>query len=110
MTISQIRRRIDALKRRFAPELAIIRLRRIAEAVADDWDPDHPPEPADVIQRIARAGFCLNTFTNLSRYLKDTRLQSDVPIPESIVLRLLPWASADRYSGLLRWDLPAPAR
>ena len=35
MTVSQIRRRINVLKRRFAPELAIIRLRRIAEAVAD---------------------------------------------------------------------------
>ncbi len=110
MTISQIRRRIDALKRKFVPELAIIRLRRIAEAVAHGWDPDHPPEPADVIQRIAKAGFCLSTFTNLSRYLKDIRLQSDVPIPESIVLNLLPWASADRYSDLLRWELPVPTR
>ena len=45
MTISQIRRRIDALKRKFAPELAIIKLRRIAEAVADEWDPSEPPEP-----------------------------------------------------------------
>ncbi len=71
MTLSQLRRRVDALKRRFAPELAIIRLRR---------------------------------------YLADTRLQSDVPIPESIVLRLLPWASADRYSDLLRWELPVPTR
>ena len=56
MTISQIRRRIDALKRKFARELAIIRLRRIAEAVSNEWDPDQPPEPADVIDRIARAG------------------------------------------------------
>ncbi len=37
MTISQIRRRIDILKRRFAPELAILKLRRIAEAVSDDY-------------------------------------------------------------------------
>ncbi len=110
MTISQIRRRIDALKRKFARELTIIKLRRIAESVSNDWDPDQPPEPADVIDRIAKAGFCLSTFTNLSRYLKDIRLQSDVPEPETIVLRLLPWASAGRYRELLRWDLPAPAR
>ena len=43
MTLSEIRRRIDALKSRFARELAIIKLRRIAEAVADDWTPDDPP-------------------------------------------------------------------
>ena len=38
MTISQLRRRIDALKRKFARELAIVKLRPIAESVADDWD------------------------------------------------------------------------
>ena len=34
MTISQIRARINALKRRFARELAIVKLRPIAESVA----------------------------------------------------------------------------
>ncbi|MYC34470.1 MAG: hypothetical protein F4X64_15000 [Chloroflexi bacterium] len=104
MTISQIRRRIDALKRKFARELAIIKLRRIA----DDWNPDQPPEPAEVIQRIAKAGCRLPTFTRLSRYLKDIRRQGDVPYPNTIVLDLLPWADNDRYFPLLRWDLPAP--
>ena len=108
MTISQIRRRIDALKRRFARELAIIKLRRIAEAVADNWDPDQPPEPADVIQRIVKAGFRLPTFARLRRYLEDTRRQGDVPYPNTIVLSLLPWADNDRYLKLLRWDLPTP--
>ena len=110
MTLSEIRRRIDALKRRFARELAIIDLRRIAEAVADDWDPDQPPEPSDVIGRIADAGFPLCTFINLRRYLDDTQRRDDVPEPETIVLRLLPWASGERYRELLRWELPAPAR
>ena len=45
MTISQIRRRINVLKRRFALELTIIKLRRIAESVADHWDPVQPPNP-----------------------------------------------------------------
>ena len=106
MTISQIRRRIDALKRRFARELAIIKLRRISEAVSDDWDPDQPSEPADIIQRIVQAGFRLNTFTRLSIYLKDIRRQGDVPYPNTIVLSLLPWADNDRYLKLLCWDLP----
>ena len=110
MTISQLRRRVAALKRRFAPELAIIKLRRIAEAVADDWDSAQPTVPSDVIQRIAKAGFRLPTFANLGRYLNDTRRQEDVPDPGAIALSLLPWASKDRYCELLRWDLPAPAR
>ena len=110
MTISQIRRRVDALKRKFAPELAIIKLRRIAEAVADHWDPAQPTVPSDVIGRIAKAGFRLPTFANLARYLNDTRRQADVPDPDAIVLSLLPWARKDRYREFLRWDLPAPAR
>ena len=110
MTISQLRRRVNALKRRFARELTIIKLRRIAEAVADDWDSSEPPEPADIIGRIAAAGFRLPTFVRLRRYLEDTRRQGDVPYPCDIVLNLLPWAGNDRYRELLRWDLPAPAR
>ena len=106
MTISEIRRRIDALKRKFAPELAIIRLRRIAEAVSDDYDPDQPPEPHDVIQRIAKAGFRLPTFMRLQRYLDDTQRREEAPEPCEIVLRLLPWASKDRYRAFFRCDLP----
>ena len=96
MTLSQIRRHIDALKRKFARELAIIKLRRIAEA----------PEPSDVISRIAQAGFRLPTFARLHRYLADTRRKGEVPFPDDMVLSLLPWADNDRYRELLRWDLP----
>ncbi len=110
MTLSQIRRRVNVLKRKFATELAIIKLRRIAEAVSDDWDPSEPPEPADVIERIAKAGFRLPTFMRLRRYLDDTKRRGDVPESEAMVLNLLPWAWKDRYRAFLRWDLPAPAR
>ena len=66
--------------------------------------------PADVIARVAKAGFRLPSFMSLRRYLDDTIRQGDVPEPESIVLDLLPWAGAPRYRAFLRWDLPAPAR
>ena len=107
MTLSEIRRAIDALKRKFATELAIIKLRRIAQAVADDWDPDRPPEPHDVIQRFVKTGSLLTTFGNLSRYLNKTRRQGDVPEPIDMVVSLLPWIDASHYDQLLRWDLPA---
>ena len=110
MTLSQLRRRIDALKRKFARELAIIKARRIAEAVANDWDPSEPPEPADVIQRFVKAGSLLSTFANLARYLNKTRRQCNVPDPVDMVVNLLPWVDAGRYDQLLHWDLPASAR
>ena len=106
MTLSEIRRAIDALKRRFATELAIIKTRRIAEAVSNDWDPDQPPEPHDVIQRFVKAGCRLPTFANLSRYLNNIRRQGDVPEPCDMVVNLLPWIDAGRYRQLLDWDLP----
>ena len=107
MTLSEIRRRVDALKRRFARELAIIKLRRIAEAVANDWTSDDPPEPAAVIRRVVKAGFRLPTFVRLRRCLEDVRRKGEVPDPESIVLSLLPWADNHRYRDLPRWDLPS---
>ena len=111
MTLSQIRRRINALKRRFVLELTIIKLRRIAEAVANDWNPEQPPEPAEVIERFVRAGCRLPTFINLRRCLDNARRQGDVPHPEDIVINLLPWIDGDRYHKFLRLDLPpAPAR
>ena len=110
MTLSQIRRRINALKRRFATELTIIKLRRIAEAVANDWDPDQPPEPAEVIERFVKAGCRLPTFANLRRCLDNARRQGDVPLPVDIVINLLPWIDGDRYHKFLCWDLPAPTR
>ena len=110
MTISEIRRRIDALMRKLARELAIIKLRRVAESVSDDWNPDAPPEPVAVIQRVVKAGFQLPTFMRLRLYLDETRLRGKVPDPEGIVLNLLPWACDPRYRIFLEWDLPAPAR
>ena len=110
MTLSEIRRRIYALMRRFARELAILKLRRIAESVSDEWDPAEPPEPATVIGRVVNAGFHLPTFMALRHYLDNIRRRQDVPDPEEIVLALLPWASHDRYRNFFRWDLPpAPA-
>ncbi|MCY3691131.1 MAG: hypothetical protein OXI54_15725 [Chloroflexota bacterium] len=106
MTISELRRRVNALKRKFAAELAIIKLRRLAQAVSNDWDPNEPPEPHDVIQRVAKAGFRLSTFMRLRRYLDNTIRQGDVPEPECIVLDLLPWAGKDRYRAFFRCELP----
>ena len=106
MTISQLRRRIDALKRKLARELTIIKLRRLAEDISDAWVPSEPPEPPDVIQRIAKAGFRLPTFVRLHSYLEGIQRRGEVPVPNTMVFSLLPWAENDRYVRLLRFDLP----
>ena len=89
--------------------MTISQIRRLANAVADDWDPTDPPEPPHIVKRVADAGFRLSTFMRLHRYLGDTRRRGEVPYPNAIVLSLLPWAGDDRYLELLSWALPAPA-
>ena len=110
MTISQIRRRIDALKRRFANELAIIKARRIAESIVDDWVPSQPPDPSRVIKRFADANCRSSTFGNLHGLINDCRRRDKIPSPYSIVCSLYPWAQRDRYYELFRWDLPPQPR
>ena len=56
MTLGQIRREIEALKRKYAKELTILRLRRQAEEVCDQWeravnDQQEPPQPHAVVGR-----------------------------------------------------------
>ena len=106
MTLSEIRRRIDALKRKFARELAIIKLRRIAEAVADDWDSRRPPRTRRRHPAHRQSRLRLPTFIRLRRCLEDARRKGEVPYPDDMVLSLLPWADNHRYRELLRWDLP----
>lgn len=110
MSVSQLRRRIDALKRRFAPELAIIKARRIAESVADDWILSQPPDPARVIQRFVDANCRSSNLGNLHGLIRDVQRRDEVPSPVAIVCSLYPWADRDRYLELFRWDLPPEAR
>ena len=111
MTISQLRRRIDALMRKFAPELAILKLRRIAEAVSEEMGPFRTtraprrrpgasPKPASASTPSGDSATTLRT--------SDARATS--PEPESMVLQLLPWAWKDRYRKFLSWDHAHPDR
>ena len=43
MTFAYLRRRLDALMRKFARELALIKARRVAEPIAQQWNPAEPP-------------------------------------------------------------------
>ena len=109
MTLSQLRRRIDALKRRFARELAIIKLRRIAEAVSDDWTPIRAPgtvrrHPAHRQSRLPAAH--LRPPQQLPQQTPDARAKSPTPNPSS--WNLLPWADNYRYRELPPLGTPLP--
>ena len=65
-TLSEIRREIRALQRKYHRQLTIYRMRRVTEEVHNDYaravaDQQDPPKPLEVIRRIADKGFRLTT-------------------------------------------------
>ena len=112
MTLSQIRNQIHSLQRRFAKELAVYRLRQIAEDIATDWEismaeKEELPQPHQVVQRVAAHGHLLKTWMNLSRYVQSCLDEKRCLIPQQMVLALLPWAWNHRYDDILHGELPA---
>ena len=110
-TMADIRRRVRSLQRKLVRELAVVKLRRIADAVANEWNPAEPPEPHAVIRRFADAGFILPTYNQLHQYLRSIIGAGEIPLPRAIVTNLLPWAWENRFQEFFRQDLPAqPSR
>ncbi len=112
-TLSEIRREIRALQRKYHRQLTIYRMRRVTEQVYNDYaravgDQQEPPKPLEVIRKIADKGFRLTTWMHLHNYLDKVREAGDIPEPRRMLLALLPWAWESKYDRLLMRDLPAP--
>ena len=112
-TLSEIRREIRALQRKYHKEISLYRMRRVTEQVHHDYaravaDQQEPPKPLEVIRRIADKGFRLNTWLHLHNYLDKVREQGDIPEPRRMLLALLPWAWENKYDHLLMRELPPP--
>ena len=89
--------RVRALQRILAPELAVVRLRRLSEEFCIESSVGRadrqPPSHAHVfIQRVASAGFRLSTFMAVHKYLERCRDRDDLPDPEDLLHALIPWA------------------
>lgn len=111
-TLSQIRNRVETLKRKYAKELAIYRLRRLAENISNDWaiavaNRREIPKPLQVVRRVADTGQRSDSYMELHRYIEGCRDNGTVPNPLEIVSALLPWTRLEQYAYLLRYNLPA---
>ena len=96
--LSSLRRRVDALLRKYAREIAIVRLTRLAREFSLQWtvavaDHQSPPESHPFILRVADAGFRLTTFMAVHKYLERCRNQNTLPDSNQMVQALLPWCS-----------------
>ncbi|MYC29251.1 MAG: hypothetical protein F4X65_04070 [Chloroflexi bacterium] len=113
MTLSQIRNQVHSLQRQFAKDLAVFRLRQLAEEIADDWETsmaekEELPQPHQVVQRVAAQGHILKTYMNLNLYVRRCLDQGKCLIPQQMVLALLPWARNRRYDDILYGEIPTP--
>ena len=89
--------RVRALQRILAPELAIVRLRRLSEEFCIESsvvqaNGESPSHPNVFIRRVASAGFRLPSFMAVHKYLERCRDRNDLPDPEDLLHALIPWA------------------
>ena len=105
-TLPQIRNRVNALKRKYALELQIIRIHRIAEDFSLRWvravgDRQPLPETHAFIRHIADNGFRFHTFMNLHTYLERCRTDGDTPDCWGIIRSLYANHDLDRISRMV---------
>ena len=110
-TLSQIRRRVDALKRKYAAELTAIKLYPLAEDFCLLWtcavaDGNPVPDTHAFIRTIARNGVRLDTFTLLVPYLERCRNEEREPNSLSIISILLPQVPYQRIREMLESMAP----
>ena len=105
--MSALRARVRALQRTLALELAVVRLRRLAEefcrqssVVQASGQP--PPQPHAFIQRVASTGFRLPSFMAVHKYLERCRVKNILPDREHLLCSLIPWSG--RYPVPAFWQ------
>ncbi len=112
MSLSQIRNRINYLRRKYTLPLAVYRLRPQAEEFCHQWsvaqaDRKPAPEPQPFIRKIVSAGFSLPTFMELHKYLERCCHNNTRPDVKGIIRCLLPQAEEQGCLEALRWDRAA---
>ena len=89
------RNRLEALDRKVSLPLTIVRARRAAEDVFNDWSvalTDRKPlrSPLQIVQRVRDAGIRNAAFMDLEQYIKRCPYEDRCPEPEGILNSLIP--------------------
>ena len=102
ITIAEIRRRINALKRKLALPYAVVRITRLADDYAAKCSVAHfdrkPwPDFLTLGQAIRKLGYRLDGFNQLNRYLRGCQERREIPTPAIIVATFLSPGSPGNY-------------
>ena len=93
--INELKRRVRALQRIFARELAELRLGRICDDLCERWFAawsDHKPLPEirPFIKQVMDAGYRLLPLGAANNYLLDCLRKDDSPNPQLLLEAILP--------------------
>ena len=96
MTLSQIKREVNALKRKYAKALVVIRLRRLAQEFCDDWEASREEgKPAmqaiDSGQWFIKRGYRPRSLNRLFDCIRRCTEAKEAPKAYDIVKALIPW-------------------
>ena len=117
MTLGEIRREVRSMQRKLAIPLAVIRMRRAAEKICNDWavaldakrrsQEVSLPSAHDIVQSIKAARYVGGHINALSRYVTRCLDKDECPQPSDMVRALLPQANKlGMVYECFRWDCP----
>ena len=113
MALTHIRSRIEALERKFALPLAVVRARRVADQICEEWtvaQANNKPllTPQQCVRRMADAHVSSKTFSAFHRYIERCITGNDPPGSKPMLQALLPGAAfRGPIESVLRWDASA---
>ena len=111
MSLAHYRRRINALQRKLAVPLSVVRLRPYAKEFCDQWassvaEGKEPPpvihadasdsgdkKTRTLVERVSAAGFRLSNWMNLRGHIQQCRRDRQYPHHDDILRLLLPKAA-----------------
>ena len=96
-SLSQLRRQVDSLMRKYAVELAEFKLRPFANEYCDQWEElvaedKLPPDPRRLFKKLPGQDFLRRYFPAVNNYLEDCRQARRLPHPNEILRFLIPKA------------------
>ena len=112
MSLAQLRREVQAIRRKLVLEFRVVRARRFVNEYCDLWADlvsrkMLPLDPFRLLRNLARRTSRPGHFTAAQGYLERCREQRHLPYPEGILFRLLP---KEAELGLISYWTPDPEK
>ena len=106
VTLASLRRQVDALMRQCARQLAVHRLRPIADQIVELWNiavANKQPKPSPIfcVRRVAEAGFRLQTYLALHIYIENCQRYGRFPDAGEVADKLFPPGSKVNLRAVL---------